>query len=121
MKSPKNYEFPSLPRFVIYIALIAGFCFLNCLTLEARVRTENPVTKGNYGIMNAKLSVAEFSLPQFLFEVYLKVVLQEINEQPSDNDSGYLVEIATENEFSNFRTLTTGTTIVFPTFGKSSD
>lgn len=81
----------------------------------------NPYTKENYGIMNVKIPVFTSSLPQWLLEVYMNVILQEIDEQPSDNASGNLLEIARKNVLSDLRNLSTGTTIVLPPFDKSNE
>jgi len=122
MKTTTRKEaLPSPLRLIIYMALIAAICFLNCLTLEAKSRTGDTVGKGNYEIINVNLSVAQYSLPQWLIGVYLDIVLQPILEQYGSEASEYQMQLARTNELSNLRSLSTGTTLVFPPFNKSSE
>jgi len=48
-------------------------------------------------------------------------VLQPILEQYRSEASEYQMQLARTNELSNLRSLSTGTTLVFPPFNKSSE
>ena len=122
MKTTTRKEaLPSPLRLIIYMALIAAICLLNCLSLEAKSRPGDTVAKGNFEIINVNLPVAQYSLPQWLIGVYLDIVLQPILEQYGSEASEYQMQLARTNELSNLRSLSTGTTMVFPTFDKSSE
>ncbi len=122
MKTTTRKEaLPSPLRLIIYLALIAAICFLNCLSLEAKSRPGDTVAKGNFEIINVNLPVAQYSLPQWLIGVYLDIVLQPILDQYGSEASEYQIQLARTNELSNLRSLSTGTTMVFPTFNKSSE
>jgi hypothetical protein len=122
MKTTTRKEaLPSPLRLIIYMVLIAAICFLNCLSLEAKSRSGDTVAKGNFEIINVNLPVAQYSLPQWLIGVYLDIVLQPILEQYGSEASEYQMQLARTNELSNLRSLSTGTTMVFPTFDKSSE
>ena len=122
MKTTTRKEaLPSPLRLIIYMALIAAICFLNCLSLEAKSRPGDTVAKGNFEIININLPVAQYSLPQWLIGVYLDIVLQPILEQYGSEASEYQMQLARTNELSNLRSLSTGTTMVFPPFDKSSE
>ena len=58
----KKEAFPSPLRLVIYLAVIAAFCVLNCLSLEAKIITGDPVTKGEYEIITTDLPVVQYPL-----------------------------------------------------------
>jgi len=61
MKTTRRKEvLPSPLRLIIYMALIAAICFLNCLILEAKSRSRDTVARGNFEIMNVNLPLTNF-------------------------------------------------------------
>lgn len=121
MKTKKPKEaFPSPMRLFIYLALVAALCTLSCLTAEAKDRPGEQGSKEK--INNVKLTVVQYSLPDWLIGAYLEFVLQTIGEKSGNEASdSYLMEIARANSLTNFRSLNKGTAIVFPPFDKSSN
>jgi hypothetical protein len=89
MKTTGSREaFPSPLRLVIYLALIAAFCALNCLTVDAKSKSPPPTGKVRNEILFETLPGVLYSQPPWFVTVYLDIVLQPIYKRYAREEKG---------------------------------